>query len=326
MKMRRHAVCAGEQRHRSVPQTVPQLAPQVGLATGTYQDGDRDPPAVPIPSQFYQPSLIVHGGPDDGSTILISKSAITMGRLPDNDIVIYEPRVSRRHAEIVRLDTGFHIWDLGISNGTFVNQQHIGETSFPLQHGDQIRLANSNIYHIFSYIEALSYSVPLPRSIEESLDLISSMPELQDQPVILETGPDPGLLPDGQTGVPEDQVSPCKNEVYEGNVKLRVEWDGGIQLLIGFVTLLRTSPQVRVVRLEGNSPTDVVIWLALREPFPLEQMLAQMEGVSQLNELTQGEAGPGGPERILEVRLSREFIHDLPTDLPTLIDQPGTGV
>jgi len=321
MRMRRDAAYVGEKRYSAVPQTAPEIAPQAGLTNALYQDGDLGGPPVPKTTQFHQPSLIVHGGPQDGATIPIWKSAITMGSLPDNDIVVVGPLVSRRHAEIVRMDAGFYIWDLGISNGTFVNQQHIGEMTYLLKHGDQIRLANHNIYHVFSYVEAFSHSVALPPSVEETLGLILRMPEPQEPPEILETTPDCVQSPDGWNGVPEQLGSPSEDGIYEGNVKLRVEWDGRIQLLIEFVTMLRTCPQVRVVRLVGNSTTDVEICLALREPLRLKEMLAQMEGVSQLTELSQEEAGPGGPERVLDVRLSKEFSQDP----PPLMNRLGTG-
>ena len=321
MRMRRHAALVGEKRYSAVPQTAPQIPPQAGLAAALYQDGDRDTPTEPKTSQFHQPSLIVHGGPQDGATIPICKPAITMGCLPDNDIVVVGPLVSRRHAEIVRMDAGFYIWDLGISNGTFVNQQHIGEMTYLLKHGDQIRLADSNTYHVFSYVEAFSHSVVLPPSVEEALGLVPRMPEPQEPPEILETTPDCGQSPDGCNGAPEQLESPSENGIYEGNVKLRVEWDGRIQLLIDFVTKLRTWPMVRVVRLVGNSTTDVEICLALREPLRLEEMLAKMEGVSQLTELSQEEAGPGGTERVLDVRLSNEFSQDL----PPFMNRLGTG-
>ena len=315
MRMRRHAVCGGEKRYTTVPQPAPQVASQTALATITNHGGDGNVPMAPKPSQLNQPSLIVHGGPQDGATIHISKPAVTMGYLPDNDIVVVGPRVSRRHAEIVRMDAGFHIWDLGISNGTFVNQQHIGEMTYPLQHGDQIRLANSNIYHVFSYVEALSRTVELSYPVEETLNLISRVPEFVGQREILETISGGGQSHDERQGTTEEPAPRSEKEVYEGNVKLQVEWDGQIQVMIEFVSMLRGNPQVRVVRLVGNSPTEVEISLALREPLLLEQMLAQMEEVAQLTELHQETNGPGGPERVLEVRLIREFSQVLPPNV-----------
>ena len=310
MRMRRQAVCVGDTRN--VPR---QHRPQEGaLATLTY-DGGATHGSLRKPPQSSRPSLIVHGGPQDGASILISKSTVTMGCLPDNDIVINGPGVSRRHAEIVRMDPGFHIWDLGISNGTFVNQQHIGELTYPLQHGDQIRLADSNIHYVFSYAEASSQLVALPHSVEGTLGLIAQLPKLQEPSGILESISAGGQPSDVWEGVSEEFVPPSEERLYEGNVELKVESDGQIQLLIDFVTTLRMTPQVRVVRLAGNSPTHMEIRLALREPIHLEKMLAQMEGVSQLTELSQlsqGGSGPDGPEPVLGVKLGKGFSEGQP--------------
>jgi hypothetical protein len=46
---------------------------------------------------------------------------LTIGRADDNDVVIRDGRVSRRHARIVADGSGFAIEDCGSSNGTFVN-------------------------------------------------------------------------------------------------------------------------------------------------------------------------------------------------------------
>ncbi|HEY1698614.1 MAG TPA: FHA domain-containing protein [Trebonia sp.] len=44
-----------------------------------------------------------------------------IGRTPDNDVVVRDLSVSRRHAELRRSDAGFTIVDVGSHNGTFVN-------------------------------------------------------------------------------------------------------------------------------------------------------------------------------------------------------------
>ena len=52
---------------------------------------------------------------------------ITVGRSPDNDIVIYNKMVSRRHAylELSSEDQGCFLVDIGSSNGTFLNNKQI---------------------------------------------------------------------------------------------------------------------------------------------------------------------------------------------------------
>lgn len=55
----------------------------------------------------------------------ISKTPITIGRSPDCDIVINEPFVSRRHAQISLFGDHILVEDLNSSNGTFINFEKI---------------------------------------------------------------------------------------------------------------------------------------------------------------------------------------------------------
>ena len=62
-----------------------------------------------------------------------------MGRLPDNSLVINDPRVSRHHAQLRCLNGEVVISDLNSSGGTFVNSIRI--TQKTLIPGDVISLA-----------------------------------------------------------------------------------------------------------------------------------------------------------------------------------------
>jgi len=62
----------------------------------------------------------------------------TIGRTPDNQIVVPVREVSRRHAEIVLTGTGYVVKDLGSPNGTFVNGERI--TEHRLQDEDRIAM------------------------------------------------------------------------------------------------------------------------------------------------------------------------------------------
>lgn len=70
----------------------------------------------------------------------------SIGRSPSNDIVIKEPKVSRQHAAINRIDDNYVIVDLKSSNGVYVNGRKVEEVV--LEDGDEIAIGNTKlIFH-----------------------------------------------------------------------------------------------------------------------------------------------------------------------------------
>ena len=57
--------------------------------------------------------------------ILLEDPQLTIGRKPDNDLVIDNPAVSGHHARVVKEEGGFFIEDLGSTNGTFLNDAKV---------------------------------------------------------------------------------------------------------------------------------------------------------------------------------------------------------
>jgi adenylate cyclase len=55
------------------------------------------------------------------------KAGVTqvVGRAPTSDVPVFDPTISRRHAELVTNDKGVEVKDLGSSNGTFLNGSRI---------------------------------------------------------------------------------------------------------------------------------------------------------------------------------------------------------
>ena len=66
----------------------------------------------------------------------------TIGRLPDNDVVVQAPYVSRRHCAIlVHAGEGCELHDIASKNGTFINGHKLsGPTR--LHSGDEIRMCD----------------------------------------------------------------------------------------------------------------------------------------------------------------------------------------
>ncbi|NPA06517.1 MAG: ATP-binding cassette domain-containing protein, partial [Chloroflexi bacterium] len=67
-----------------------------------------------------------------------NRDRITIGRAPDNDVVLDSPVVSRYHAVVERVGTRYRIRDLNTPNGTFVNGRRVRVAW--LQPGDQVRI------------------------------------------------------------------------------------------------------------------------------------------------------------------------------------------
>lgn len=79
----------------------------------------------------------------DGRRIVIGEDPVTVGRLPECDIAVGDPNVSRRHAEIRRQGNGFVVVDLGSTNGTKVNGAGVRQR--PLADGDQITVGGTTV-------------------------------------------------------------------------------------------------------------------------------------------------------------------------------------
>ena len=82
--------------------------------------------------------VVVRRGPNAGTKFFLDKDVVTTGRNPSSDIFLDDVTVSRRHAEIRRKDSTFHLEDVGSLNGTFVNRHRV--ESAPLSSGDEIQI------------------------------------------------------------------------------------------------------------------------------------------------------------------------------------------
>src|SRR3954447_26808896 len=80
---------------------------------------------------------------EDGRRIEIGEQPLCIGRMPECDVNLSDPNVSRRHAEVRRQGTGFVVVDLGSTNGTRVNGANVKERL--LNNGDEIAFGNTRM-------------------------------------------------------------------------------------------------------------------------------------------------------------------------------------
>jgi S1-C subfamily serine protease/pSer/pThr/pTyr-binding forkhead associated (FHA) protein len=86
--------------------------------------------------------LTITAGADAGKTVQVQGNEFTIGREAGADLVLADGKASRRHAALRVLPDGrATLYDLGSSNGTFVNGQRV--QSMLLQGGEQIQIGDT---------------------------------------------------------------------------------------------------------------------------------------------------------------------------------------
>ncbi|HUA94294.1 MAG TPA: FhaA domain-containing protein, partial [Acidimicrobiales bacterium] len=101
----------------------------------------------------YRVTAEVREGPDgmsaaslvtaDGTRVVLGSEPVEIGRLPECTIVLNDPNVSRRHAEVRRRGSEVVVADLGSTNGTKVNGAQVRERV--LEEGDEITVGSTTI-------------------------------------------------------------------------------------------------------------------------------------------------------------------------------------
>ena len=114
-------------------ETDDQLSPGMVLVSGDILKPDR-----PAQSSLVMP---------DGRKRELAAKALTIGRLPDCDLVLADPNVSRYHAEVrpaAKFPGEYEITDMGSTNGTKVNGVPLTSAQV-LRDGDQITVGATTV-------------------------------------------------------------------------------------------------------------------------------------------------------------------------------------
>jgi Protein of unknown function (DUF3662)/FHA domain len=81
----------------------------------------------------------------DGRRVVLDQEKVTLGRLPECELAVADPNVSRRHAEVRRgADNSWQVADLGSTNGTKVNGAVISGAR-NLEDGDEITVGSTTV-------------------------------------------------------------------------------------------------------------------------------------------------------------------------------------
>ena len=88
-------------------------------------------------------ALVVHKGQQAGRTWLLSPGVTRVGRHPYSDVALDHITVSRRHCRIELDSSGLSLKDLGSTNGSYVNDRLVEETS--LNPGDRLMIGTFHL-------------------------------------------------------------------------------------------------------------------------------------------------------------------------------------
>ncbi|MFN0110907.1 MAG: PrsW family glutamic-type intramembrane protease [Blastocatellia bacterium] len=85
---------------------------------------------------------------------ILGETEISIGRTLNNGFVIEHPSVSKRHARVVAEENEYSLYDLGSSNGTFVNGKRIEKTT--LEDGCEVRFGRAHYIYRSKTVEVES--------------------------------------------------------------------------------------------------------------------------------------------------------------------------
>jgi general secretion pathway protein E len=116
-----------------------------------------------------QDYLEVHT-PDGRRQVPIGDKPVTIGRHPENGIVITDPAASRRHCVVERTTSGFRVRDLNSSNGTRLNGLVIEQSR--LLPGDIITIGGTRIVLVVPSYKSVKSTAKIPVEADANEDTI----------------------------------------------------------------------------------------------------------------------------------------------------------
>jgi hypothetical protein len=124
----------------AAPQPVTPVPPPVVPVDGGTKVIAPEPDMPPAPAAPAAPRAVLLV---NGERHALGPGGLVIGRARDCDIVVDDPSVSRRHAEVRPQEGGFGVADLGSTNGTLLNGEPV-ETA-PLTAGDRITVGRTEL-------------------------------------------------------------------------------------------------------------------------------------------------------------------------------------
>lgn len=158
-----------------------------------------------------RPTIVSYGktrvsvidGPDRGLSCETAGRPIRVGTAPDNDLVLSDPTVSRRHCAILPTPEGFRVSDEGSTNGVLVGRARIFEAV--LQGSSELRIGETTV-SVVSLTERVERE---QATIDRFGDLLGASPAMRELFADLAriADSDVTVLIEGETGTGKELVA-----------------------------------------------------------------------------------------------------------------------
>src|SRR6266700_172038 len=115
--------------------------------------------------------------PEDRLVHLLTRNETTIGRAPNNDILLMDPTVSREHARLVRDEHGWRVFNLTAQNTVRVNGRPVpGGNSLPLKPQDFLVLGSTILQLVAPQSEADEAMQASDEAMQQLSSLYSEVP------------------------------------------------------------------------------------------------------------------------------------------------------
>ena len=117
---------------------------------------------------------LIYSDADGQHTVLLDRMTTTIGRLPDQDIVVRDHCVSRAHCMIVREDDSYSVVDRSSTHGTFRNGERVKRAV--LEPGDWLQLGSLETQRLEFQMDGEQQRPARQRMVTSLLSTISEFP------------------------------------------------------------------------------------------------------------------------------------------------------
>jgi pSer/pThr/pTyr-binding forkhead associated (FHA) protein len=124
--------------------------------------------------------MTVRAGPEKGAVYQLLPPRVTIGRGPNNNVSLQDPRLSRQAAVIDFFPDKITLKDLSTHANVFINEKPIGDSEAHLKNGDLIKIGSSEFVFIVEAVALANTRINIPNPLSTPTFGPAPFPRPQD--------------------------------------------------------------------------------------------------------------------------------------------------